>query len=837
MFQPLSLPEFLARPGQRPGSWKSWYEDFLVFAEANGWSAWSDSRRTALLMAAVGAEARRLYRAAASGYGQACKSEVSEEGEGPSEAPVMTSFDGAVAVFNRLFQSDTDVRSARLRFRHITQRPDESNVIYLANLREAVEACNFGDLADEMLRDRFIEGCRSDQLRDKLIMTDALTLSKLTEMAEAHDRGLQRKSLLHVATGTSAVPAAAVEVAFAGRRSEDSGGGTSRKQKAKQRAPKKGTCRACGMKGHWAKDSECAALNKKCFKCHVVGHFSKCCPSSGKSVASVDAVQILSVTSEDVRHVERQPSPYHDVVIDRQRVPLLVDTGSAVSILPVTMYKQRFGHLPLRPAGRLTQWNGSDIRVFGKMTADVTSGNQTTVSADFYVADGRVPIMGRDLQKLLSVTVSCGSIISLEDQVLFSDQVLPAITGFVHKVRLTPGAVPVSARLRTLPYAVRQEVSDHLLQLEAQGVIERVPSGSSPWLSPIVAVKKRDGRGLRVCLDLTEINKAIIANGHPLPDMQEMLDGLRGARIFSKLDMKSAYHQLELHESSRDLTAFVHEGQTWRYKRCCFGLRSLPQCFQRLMESVLSGIPGVQVYLDDVLVIATTREEHDRRLSEVLKRIGDYNITLNESKCQFGVTSLEFLGFIVSERGIEMSSDRAQGLRDMDRPKTQKQLQAALGTLSFYSKFVSNFSSRVEVLRRQLRKDAPAFSWTPEMSAALEDVKSAILGSSALAPFDPNLPTFVSTDASDVGLGAVLSQLHVEGERVVAFASCTLTAAQRKYSVTERERAWHVSGRVRNGTGTCGGKSSSSALTMPPSGLCWQPRALAGPACGCPDGL
>ena len=804
MFQQLSLPEYLARPGQRPGNWRSWYEDFLVFAEANGWSGWADSRRTALLMASVGAEARRLYRAAAPGdkpgdvKPEATEREVSGEGGQPVSPAAVSSFDKAVAVFKKLFQSDTDVRSARLRFRNINQGPDESNIIYLANLREAVEACNFGDLSDDMLRDRFVEGCRSDQLRDRLIMTDDLSLPKLTEMAEAHDRGLQRKSLLHRtadASLASSAPSKTVEVAFTGRRSEASRSDASHKQKPKQLPHKKGTCRACGRKGHWAKDNECRARNQTCFKCHAVGHFGKCCPA--KSVAAVETVQILSVTSEDVQHVESQPSfPYYDALIDDKRVPLLVDTGSAVSIIPVAMYKQRFSHLALRPAGKLTQWNGSNIRVFGKMTADVTSDSRRTVATDFYVADGRTPIMGRDLQRLLSVTVRCGNMVCH-----MQDQVLPTIKGFVHKVRLRPGAIRGSTRLRTLPYAVRQEVSDHLLQLESQGVIERVPCGSSPWLSPIVAVKKRGGQGLRVCLDLTEINKVIVANGHPLPDMQEMLDRLRGARIFSKLDMKSAYHQLELHESSRDLTAFVHEGQTWRYRRCCFGLKSLPQCFQKLMECVLEGIPGVQVYLDDVLVVATAWEEHQKRLNTVLQRLRDYNITLNDGKCQFGVTSLEFLGFIVSERGIEVSPDRVQGLRDMDRPKTQKQLQAALGTLAFYSKFVPNFSSRVEPLRRPLRKDAPAFSWTQEMSAALDDVRSAILGSSALAPFDPGLPTFVSTDASDVGLGAVLSQLHPEGERVVAFASCTLSTAQRKYSVTERKglacvwacQKWHIS--------------------------------------------
>ncbi|XP_043247112.1 uncharacterized protein K02A2.6-like [Amphibalanus amphitrite] len=617
MFQSPAPPEFLSRPGQRPGSWRQWYEDFLVFAEASGWLDWTDGRRTAFLLTAVGAEARRLYRAAAS----ATKQE---------------------------------------------------------NIEPGLEA-----------------------------------------VAEAHDRGLQRKALLHDSSAGATSPSApAVEVAYTGQRRSTSRSDSARKQTQRQ-------------------------------------------PPVKKSVSC----------------------PYYDAFIEMKRVRMLVDTGSAVSIVPARTYWQLFSHVPLRPAGKLAQWNGSGIKVLGKMSADVTGPDQLSVPAELYVAVGDVPIMGRDLQHQLGVTVSRGSVVCQVKQ----DQVLPAIKGFVHKVRLIPGAVPSTPHLRTLPYAVRQEVSDHLESLEAQGVIEKVPCGSSPWLSPIVVVRKRGGEGLRICLDLTAVNKAIVANGYPIPPMQEMLDKLRGAKVMSKLDMKSAYHQLELHEESRNLTAFVHEGQTWRYKRCCFGLKSLPQCFQKLMETVLQGIPGVQVYLDDVLVTAPTRAEHDARLSTVMKRLKDYDITLNRDKCLLGVVSLEFLGFVVSERGIEISPDRVQGLRDMGQPQNTKELQAALGSLAFYSKFVPNFSSRVEPLRQPLRKDAPAFRWTEEMTAALEDVKSAILNSSALAPFDPSLQTFVTTDASDVGLGAVLSQIHPDGERVVAFASSTLSAAQRKYSVTDRE--------------------------------------------------
>ena len=127
---------------------------------------------------------------------------------------------------------------------------------------------------------------------------------------------------------------------------------------------------------------------------------------------------------------------------------------------------------------------------------------------------------------------------------------------------------------------MRGDVTEHLLELEAQGVIEKVEKHTSHWLSPTVAVRKRNGK-LCMCLDLTGVNMAVVANGHPIPDMQEMLDHLQGASVMSCLDMKSDYHQLELHESSRDLTAFtsMHEGQMWRYRRCPFGLKSLLQCF------------------------------------------------------------------------------------------------------------------------------------------------------------------------------------------------------------------------------------------------------------------
>ncbi|XP_043204357.1 uncharacterized protein LOC122371763 isoform X3 [Amphibalanus amphitrite] len=227
MYQAPAPPEFLSKPGQRPGNWQAWFEDFIMYGEASGWSDWSDLRRTAFLLTSVGAEARRLYRAAVSVDDADLKSEgsVSDDHSGTH-----LRFDKAVSVLKKLFASDADVRSARLQFRQIKQRHGESNVIFLANLREAVAKCNFGELTDEMLRDAFIEGCMSDPLRDKLIMTDRLTLSQLEELAAAHDRGLQRKALLQ---GTVSFQSPApVEVAFAGRRTSAPARRTPQKQLA-----------------------------------------------------------------------------------------------------------------------------------------------------------------------------------------------------------------------------------------------------------------------------------------------------------------------------------------------------------------------------------------------------------------------------------------------------------------------------------------------------------------------------------------------------------------------------------------------------------------------------
>ena len=617
---------------------------------AIGWSDWGDQRRQALLLHCVGQEARRLYRAE-------CPSGTPGQGgggppksEGTPSVPERSLVDAAIDVLGRLFEKKADVITERVLFRKCVQGVATVRT-FLANLRECSQRCAFGALEDEMIRDQFLEGCSSTRLRERLCREEGLTLPRLETIALAEDQALERQQtmrcLLPPAAGDGAAGAvgasqpAAVEVAAtaAARKALGTRGKAKdvTKEKVSPVGGRTGNCYACGFKGHWIKDDQCPARTAICHECHQAGHFRRCCPkkrkkmpSGGKSLASLQVLSVgVGAAGEDVQ-------PHIQLKVAGKCLSFLVDSGSGVSILPWDQYQAHFSHLPLQPAGvKLQAYGGTELPVAGVLRCDVESRG-LSVPAPLYVVEGAVALLGRDLQKLLQVTVVHDSTVCAvadrpED---LEGTGLPCIKGFVHRPRLTDGAGPVQQKLRSLPLALRDEVAAHLKELEDQGVIERIDS--SAWISPIVVSRKRNGK-VRLCVNLRKVNEAIETSGYPIPEMEEMLNQLNGSVMFSCLDLKAAYHQLSLHEESRDLTAFVTHSGLYRYVRCPYGLKSLPQCFQKVTENLLRGLQGVQVYLDDVVICGKTRAEHDSRLQAVLDRLQQHEVTLNKDKCLFGV--------------------------------------------------------------------------------------------------------------------------------------------------------------------------------------------------------
>ncbi len=190
-------------------------------------------------------------------------------------------------------------------------------------------------------------------------------------------------------------------------------------------------------------------------------------------------------------------------------------------------------------------------------------------------------------------------------------------------------------------------------------------------VSPIVVIQKKSG-AIRMCVDLREANKAVVTDSYSLPHIEEMLFLLRGATVFSTIDLESAYFHLPLHEESRDLTAFITHKGLFRFCRVPFGLASAPSVFQKMVVTVLRGIPNVANYLDDIILWGSTQTEHDLTLKAVIQRLQDAGLKLNQSKCQFNKTSLRFLGHTVNAQGIQPDEDHLSAILHAPAPEDSR---------------------------------------------------------------------------------------------------------------------------------------------------------------------
>jgi transposase InsO family protein len=275
---------------------------------------------------------------------------------------------------------------------------------------------------------------------------------------------------------------------------------------------------------------------------------------------------------------------------------------------------------------------------------------------------------------------------------------------------------------------------------------------------------------------------------YPLPRIDDVLDALRDARVFSTLDLASGYWQLPVAPSDRPKTAFVTPSGLFEFNVMPFGLCNAPATFQRMMDVALADVKTkfALVYLDDVIVYSRSEHEHVEHLRQVFERLRGAGLHLKATKCKFVRRELPFLGHIVSADGVKVDPAKVQAVTEYKRPSDVRKLRAFLGLAGYYRRFIEGFSRRAHPLT-ELTKDVP-FTWTADCDRAFADIKAALTQAPVLAYPQPERPFVVAADASGYGLGAVLSQIGDDGvEHVVAYASRKLIAAEKNYSATERE--------------------------------------------------
>ena len=361
---------------------------------------------------------------------------------------------------------------------------------------------------------------------------------------------------------------------------------------------------------------------------------------------------------------------------------------------------------------------------------------------------------------------------------------LPPHRAYDHRIPLLenqePSFGPIYSLSITEQAALRQYIDDNL----RKGFIR--PS-ESPAASPILFVKKKDGT-LRLCVDYRRLNAITKRNLYPLPLIGDLLDRLRTATVYTKLDLRVAYNLLRIAEGEEWKTAFRTRFGLFEYRVMPFGLTNAPASFQHLMNDVFRDMLDISViiYLDDILVFSDSLDEHRHHVSEVLSRLRRHQLYAKAEKCEFHVSCVEFLGFIVSPDGVRMDPKKVAAVLDWPTPKSKRDVQSFLGFANFYRRFIQDFGAIAFPLHGLTHKDT-VFFWSDDHQSAFDRLKRSITSDPVLRHFDPSVECVVETDASDFALGAVLSQNSGDGLRPVAFASRSLKGAELNYPIHDKE--------------------------------------------------
>lgn len=785
------IPPYTITGPSSGNRWDRWLKSFDLFVMASGIT--NEPQKKALLLHYAGVDVQDIF--------YAFSQETQDKG-----------FADTKKALTDHFEPKKNTTFERHIFRQATQQADETISTFVTRLKTIARGCNYGDLHDDMIKDQVIEKCRSASFKRRLLREDDLTLAKVIKFGFSEDCSESQAVVMETSTSNEQVRGidnssdvnAVRDRNFTynrRRRGESRGRGPPRNSSG-DRGEKKyttrtdTTCTRCGSYGH--DQSACRrSKGKRCRICNMIGHFSKCCKSKvSKDENSVKYVETETGQESDSDDYAFSVSKNKDCMINVSiagvNCEMMIDTGCSVNIVNSAVWELLQDRVKLQPTTHKLYAYGSStaLEVLGTFTAPMVA-NGIQIQAEFRVKEGTdVPLLSYESAKALRVIhvqVCAVGTTSVLDKYTDCFEGLGKLKNYKLKLHIDETVKPIAQPVRRVPFPVRKQIDNEIEKLLELDIIEKV-CGPSHWVSPVVAVPKRDTSSeVRLCVDMRMANRAIVRERQPIPTVDEVLQELSGVKVISKLDLRMGYHQVELLESSRDITTFCAHSGLYRYKRLNFGVSSAPEIYQSIIRQALCGLEGVVNLSDDILCFADSMEEHDKRLEKLFQRLRELGLTLNKRKCHFCVNRVTFMGHVLTPGGISPDEVKVKAIVNAPPPRTVAETKSFLGLVGFCSRFIPDMSTLTEPLRYICKSDNE-FKWGSEQAKAFDALKSALASAATLSYYRLDAKTQIVVDASPVGVAAVLLQEQQEGSyRPIAFVSRSLSDVERRYSQTEKE--------------------------------------------------
>ena len=618
---------------------------------------------------------------------------------------------------------------------------------------------------------------------------------------------------------------------------------TQRQQLPQQRQQSTTPCPGCGSKPHAGGRVHCPAYDKVCHHCNKVGHFAKVCrarqsrpTAQSLSANAMQTSEETTATEHNPNHLSalRQvaaadPAPTTQVHISTvngsSTTPVLPDSGADISaagphlltlldehpsnLLPSLVSPHTASGHKMRPIGKLPttltlqgRKHHEEVHIFQEVTGVMMSWKACKalgILPPSYPTPLPIIPAPKNLQGQTATLTANIQATTLQSPPPSADRFMAAFpTVFDGHIRVMQGeefhiAVTDTAKPfcvhtpRTIPFAYRDKLQAELCLLEAQHIIEPVTE-ATPWCAPIVVTPKKNSDKIRMCVDLSHLNKFIIRERYQSPSPAEAVADIAAseAKIFTVLDALKGYHQCPLDQSSQPLTTFITPFGRYKYLRAPYGISSISEHYNRRMTEAFKGLSGFRRIVDDFVIYDKNIEDHEQHVKQFLQRCADHNVSLNTDKCQFFKPQVTFAGFQLSAEGYQVDPSITTAITAYPSPTNRSELRSFLGLVNQLSTSTNTLATLLSPLR-PLLSTKNDFMWSTAQEEAMVQIKKSLTTSPLLSFFDINKPTRLCTDASRQGLGFILQQKDADKWVLIQAGSRFLSEAEARYAVIELE--------------------------------------------------